>query len=202
MPSVTRTIWIGLAFMGALAMAAPAAPAAGTEPVYKKARSRRPLPPPPPTGAYVYTSEGKTDPFAAFTLKDAKSPADLRLDRGERRDTAELTRLQRILEKLREPKTELQRIDLDRLTLTSLIRTPDKVLAMVSDPTGKGYVLEEGTSIGTNGGVVETIVCDERRTLFGLDAIRKVVIKEPYISAEQKIAYKSFDLEMPGLAYP
>lgn len=201
MPNVRRIIGIGLALLGALAMAASGA-AAGTDPVYKKARPKRALPPPPASNVYVYTPEGKTDPFAAFIVKDGKSRGDLRLERGERLDKAELTRLQQILEKMREPKTELQRIDLGKLTLTSVIRTPDKILAMVSDSSGKGYVLEQGTSIGTNGGVVEAIVCQERRTLFGLETVRKVVVKEPFISPEQKIDYKSFDIEMPGVAYP
>ena len=96
-----------------------------------------------------------------------------------------------------EPQTELERIELQKLTLTAVIKGKNKVWAMVIGPKGRGYFLEKGTKIGTHSGVVDEIVYDEKRTDFGVEIIRKVVIKIPYRNRNREIIYRSVEMEMP-----
>ena len=146
---------------------------------------------------YFYNPHGKLDPFAPFIIKDQESLSEYRSSalRGEK--SKQLAQMENILRKLREPKTELQRINISQLTLTAVIRGGNKNWAMVSDPKGRGYRLEKGTFIGKKGGVVEKITCEEKETAFGKQSIRKVTIKEPYIRG-QKIDYRLIDIEMPN----
>jgi hypothetical protein len=70
---------------------------------------------------------------------------------------------------------------------------------MVKGPDdAKGYFLKKGTYIGTNGGVVEEIVNEEKVTDLGKQLVRKVIIKEPYLDENQKISYRQVELKMPG----
>ncbi len=81
--------------------------------------------------------------------------------------------------------------------MTAVIRGESKVWAMVIDPKGKGYFLEKGTKIGMHSGVVDEIICEERETAFGVEIVRKVIIKVPYRDRNRKIIYRSVEMEMP-----
>ncbi len=60
------------------------------------------------------------------------------------------------LEKV-QPKGELERMPLESFTLLGITKGLDRVVAMVRDPNGKTWFLEEGVKIGTRGGVIQKI---------------------------------------------
>ena len=149
-----------------------------------------------PPSDYVYDPQGKTDPFDPFIVK--KSDTVTQLEKSSQYDQ-ELQRVLNQLKDLKQARTELQTIPLAAVSLTSIVKTDEQVAAMVKGPKGgKGYLLKKGTYIGTNGGVVEEIVDEERMTDLGKQQIRKVVIKEPYLDDERKISYRNVELKMPG----
>ena len=145
---------------------------------------------------YAYNPVGKIDPFVSFIAKSGTGKAgskslkarDLELQGGEE-----------IIPE-GEPETELEKIEIANLTLTAVIRGKNKVWAMVTDPKGKGYFLEKGTKIGKQSGVVDEIVCEERKTAYGVEIVRKVVIKVPYRDRSRKIIYRSIEMELPYTA--
>ncbi len=145
---------------------------------------------------YRYNPEGKTDPFDPFIVQKSQN-----LSQVKESDVsgAELQKMLAILRDLKRPKTELQTFPLAAIKLTSIISTGDQTLAMVRGPEGgKGYLLEKGTYIGKNGGVVKEIINEEKMTDLGKQLIRKVVIKEPYLDEKRKISYRHVELTMPG----
>jgi len=146
---------------------------------------------------YTYSPEGKTDPFEAFIARKPQSLSQLPQKGGGASD--ELRKALAFLDELKRPKTELQTIPLDAISLTSIIKSDGKTVAMVRGPRdAKGYLLKKGTYIGTEGGVVEEIVDEERMTDLGKQLTRKVVVKEPYLDENQKISYRHVELKMPG----
>ena len=162
--------------------------------VYKKARPQQDL---TKEEKYFYRPLGKVDPFAAFIIKEKESPEDFGLDDLTRKKSKRLAAMDRLLKKLREPKTELQRIGISKLTLTAIIKGKSKTWAMVSDQKGRGYKLEKGTYIGKNGGIVDKIISEEKHTAFGRQSVRKITIKEPYVNREQNLDYRFIEMEMP-----
>jgi len=142
---------------------------------------------------YVYNPIGKLDPFVSFIAKNGTGKA------GSKSLTARDSELQGGEEIIPEgaPETELETIEIANLTLTSVIKGESKVWAMVVDPKGKGYFLEKGTKIGKQSGVVDDIICEERKTAYGVEIVRKVVIKVPYRDRSRKIIYRSIEMEMP-----
>jgi hypothetical protein len=145
---------------------------------------------------YVYNPIGKLDPFVSFIAKDGTGKT------GSKSLTARDSELQGGEEIIPggEPETELETIEIAKLTLTSVIRGESKVWAMVIDPKGKGYFLEKGTKIGKQSGVVDEIICEEKETAYGVEIVRKVVIKVPYRDRSRKIIYRSIEMEMPHKA--
>lgn len=141
---------------------------------------------------YVYNPIGKTDPFISFLTKAGAGGSGGTSVSG--RD-AELQGEELIANK--EPLTELERIELPKLTLTAVVKGKNKVWAMVIGPKGRGYFLEKGTKIGTHNGVVDEIVYDEKKTDFGVETIRKVIIKIPYMNRNKEIIYRSVEMELP-----
>jgi hypothetical protein len=141
---------------------------------------------------YAYDPRGKVDPFVPFITTAEKS---FSYSGGTSENTAA-----EMLKKLREAKTELQTIKLSDLTLTAIIKTDDKTWAMVSGPGGRGYILKKGTYVGTEGGVVERVVYENKKTPFGVEAVRKVIVKEPYVDAGGELSYRLVEKEMafPG----
>lgn len=86
---------------------------------------------------FIYTSEGKRNPFKPFIRK------------------VEVKKEEKVI-----PLTPLQRFAITQLKLTGVITAEDsmKSRAMVEDPTGKGYILKVGTLIGKNFGRVSNIM--------------------------------------------
>jgi len=129
---------------------------------------------------HSYNREGKPDPFAPFVLRHEASYRAL--------SPKELNRLKSL------QKTELQRITISDLRLVAVIKGRSDVWAMVAGPTGKGYVIKQGIGIGINGGVVDKIICEDKITPLGKEAIRKVVIKEPFIGKKGEVQFRYIDM--------
>ncbi len=165
--------------------------------VFKDSRPEKDLTEKKEEAAYVYNPAGKTDPFAPFIKKQEKGLKDFKSERGAEKGTRLSPEIRDLLNELKRPQTELQRIEISELTLTSIIKGKDKVWAMVSDSKGRGYMLEKGSFIGTQGGVVERIICEEHETDFGIESIRKIIIKEPFINSDKNLEYKSIEMKMP-----
>lgn len=143
---------------------------------------------------YSYDPTGKPDPFFPFVLLGKKSLKELKMAPS----TDQYTKMLALLEELRTPKTELQKIDLSDITVTAIIKKGDTTMAMVRGPDSqKGYKVKVGSYIGTNGGVVEKIISEERETEFGKQLIRKIIVKEPYLDQDGKIKYRRVELYMP-----
>jgi type IV pilus assembly protein PilP len=78
---------------------------------------------------YAYDATGKRDPFRSFVLDEAA-----RKENHER--------------------GPLEQFDLSQLTLVAVVWGTERPRALVTDPSGRGYVVQEGTPIGKNAGEV------------------------------------------------
>lgn len=87
---------------------------------------------------HVYNPQGKPDPFRPFLRESTGG-------RGAEGACA----------------TPLECMDLGQLSLTAVVSEPGgRMLAMVQDASGKGYVIKKGIRIGYNKGVVKDILPD------------------------------------------
>ena len=140
------------------------------------------------------------DPFLSYLVRKGRNEAALKeleklkqLDAEQKRKKAEQTLAKmkaaaaEELRRMREPRTELQKLNLSQLTLTAIIQDRGKSWAMVRDESGMGYILKKGTAIGTMGGRVAKI--------SGVQ--KKVVVNEPYLEKELHIKYKPVVIELP-----
>ncbi len=175
----------------------------GVEPAHIRcgAASRTPLPPPP------YDPKDKPDPFLSYLVKAQKALSRLEAEKQRKlEEEQERARKRKLaaaekLKALRRARTDLQKLDLSQLTLTAIIKAKDRAWAMVRDKAGRGYILKKGTLIGKNGGVVDQVVWQAEKSLFGKRYVRKVIIKEPYLYKEEYIRYKSIEMEMAEKEY-
>ncbi|MGQ9813042.1 MAG: pilus assembly protein PilP [Dissulfurimicrobium sp.] len=88
--------------------------------------------------SHVYNPEGKPDPFQPF----------LRKSNGGKGPEGACT-------------TPLECMDLGELSLTAIVSEPGgRMLAMVQDASGKGYVIKKGIRVGYNKGVVKDVLPD------------------------------------------
>jgi Tfp pilus assembly protein PilP len=133
------------------------------------------------------------DPFLSYLVSKGRNEAALREQEKKKRKAAEL-KLAKLkeaaaekLRRMREPRTELQKLKLHQLLLTAIVESPQGEWAMVRDEKGMGYILKKGTAIGTKGGKVAKISGSRK----------KVIIKEPYLEKEIHIKYKSVVIELP-----
>jgi type IV pilus assembly protein PilP len=94
-------------------------------------------------GGFTYNAQGKRDPFRSFVLEYAK---DRRADRGP-----------------------LEQFDLTQISLVAVVWDTTKPRALVQDPSGRAYIVSEGTAIGKNDGRVMSI------------SDNTVVVKETYV---------------------
>jgi Tfp pilus assembly protein PilP len=86
------------------------------------------------TDTYRYNPEGKRDPFRSpFLAAHGQQQAP------------------------REAKTPLQRFDLGQLKLVGVVVEGGESKAVIEDNTGLGYIVTQGTPIGTNGGIIRAI---------------------------------------------
>ena len=132
------------------------------------------------------------DPFVSYFIRSKRNESlDLERRKREQLERDEKLKQEQIaaerkLQELKEPKTELQKLDLSQLTLTAVVKDNVKDWAMVRDPRGMGYILKKGVAIGTNGGVIKKIVYRGR----------KVIIDEPYLTEDFKLQFKEVELKM------
>ena len=81
---------------------------------------------------YRYIAEGKRDPFRSFVLDQSN----------------------RVAEEERGP---LEQFDVSQLTVVAVVWGTGRARALVEDPSGRGYIIQEGTPIGKNDGYVVRI---------------------------------------------
>lgn len=86
-----------------------------------------------------YDPTGRIDPFEPLFKEESETP-QVATAKGKREKRA--------------PQTPLEKISLNQLKLTAVVRAPSGNYAMVEDATGKGYVITKGTYIGLNSGRV------------------------------------------------
>ena len=108
---------------------------------------------------FIYDPTGKTDPFKSFiSTREEKEANDKK-----------------------KPKTYLETLELSQLDLVVIVIGPSGRWAMVKDSKDIGYVIKEGTLIGTNGGFVykikegEVIVREEYKDFKGQTQYREII---------------------------
>lgn len=118
------------------------------------------LPPEEPSAedlGYTYDAVGRRDPFTSYFSEVGKRATP---------DT---------------PYTELQRYELDKLTLVAVVVGTATPMAMVQDPDGKGHTVKIGTLIGKRFGQVkhirrgEIVVQEEFRDFTG----KRIPVNKP-----------------------
>ena len=114
---------------------------------------------------FIYNPNGKTDPFKSFI--------------AEQEEVAE--------KRKRKPRTYLETLDLSQLELIAIIVGSKGNWAMVRDSKGMGHVIEKGTAIGTNGGVVQSITD------------KQITIREEYKDFRGNLSIKDIAKKMPSL---
>lgn len=113
----------------------------------------------------VYNPEGKIDPFAPLF-----------------RDEPVATPVKKEKEK-RIPVGPLEKVELSQLKLVAVVRAASGNRAMVEDASGKGFIVNKGTYIGTHSGRVakidkdRLIVEEEHEELTGKISIRNRELK-------------------------
>jgi len=96
--------------------------------------------------AYVYDPIGKIDPFAPMFRAKTETPEVSEKKAGQPE---------------RKPMTPLEKIALSQLKLVAVMIAPSGNKALVEEASGKGYIVNEGTYIGTNSGRVLSILLDK-----------------------------------------
>jgi type IV pilus assembly protein PilP len=81
---------------------------------------------------YHYIAEGKRDPFRSFVLDQSDRVAA-------------------------EERGPLEQFDVSQLTVVAVVWGTGRARAMIEDPSGRGYIIQEGTPIGKNDGYVVNI---------------------------------------------
>ncbi|MFP4315318.1 MAG: pilus assembly protein PilP [Desulfovibrionales bacterium] len=116
---------------------------------------------------FQYSSQGRLDPFSSF----------LKAREAQRQQRAK---------KASEALSPLERLDVMQLKLVGVVwneHDPDKTLAMIELPDGKGFVLKKGERVGLNRGRVVSIspdrlkVLEESEDIFGDIVTKAVVLK-------------------------
>jgi len=118
----------------------------------------------------LYNPEGKIDPFAPLFKEEKSAIGD-----GEAMGTGKAG--------ICIPHTPLQKADLSQLKLVGIICASSGNRAMVEEASGRGYVIEEGTFIGTNCGRVGRILKD------------MVIVDEPLLPVEDVNKGSIYDVD-------
>ena len=87
--------------------------------------------------------------------------------------------------KKRVPRTPLEKIDLSQLKLVGIILASSGNRALVEESNGKGYVIKNGTYVGTNAGKVVKIEKD------------KVIVAEEYEDVLGNVTLRNKELRLP-----
>jgi type IV pilus assembly protein PilP len=93
--------------------------------------------------------------------------------------------VKRPLSQSNEPLTPLQKYDLDQLRLIGVIIGKGVPSAMVVAPDGKSYILQKGTKVGKNNGVVVRIKQDS------------VVVQETYYDFSGEVRKNDQEIQLP-----
>jgi len=116
----------------------------------------------------AYNPIGKIDPFIPL-LKGSPASA---------------TGVKRKEKKRRMPLTPLERVDLSQLTLQGIIQASSGNRAIVTEASGKGYVIRVGTFIGTQSGRVREILRD------------RVIVEEEVENVLGKVTLQNRELKL------
>ena len=135
----------------------PATPSTAQTAIAKSSPQERP----------IYNPKDKIDPFEPL-FRDKPSVALVKKKR-----------------KKRVPRTPLERIDLSQLKLVGIIMASSGNRALVEESSGKGYVIKNGTYVGTNAGKVVKIEKD------------KVVVAEEYEDVLGNVSLRNKELKLP-----
>ncbi len=119
--------------------------------------------------AYAYDPTGKIDPFAPIFREKGESPEASEKKEGKPE---------------RKPMTPLEQIALSQLKLVAVMIAPSGNKALVEEASGKGYIIHEGTYIGTNSGRVLGILLD------------KVVVEEEVEDVLGKLTIKKTEMKL------
>jgi type IV pilus assembly protein PilP len=114
-----------------------------------------------------YSAQGRIDPFEPLFKKKRGEAKVWRPKRGQR-----------------VPRTPLERIDLGQLKLVAIVEARSGNKAMVEETSGKGYVIEKGTFIGTNAGKVVSI------------DMNKVLVKEEFEDNMGNVKVRDTELKL------
>lgn len=90
---------------------------------------------------YSYNPTGKPDPFKPFISEDKAGDKSKTVSSGS-------------------VALPLQSLDIGQLTLVAVITNSRDPYAMVEDASGRGYILRTGSRVGTQEGVVTSILAD------------------------------------------
>jgi type IV pilus assembly protein PilP len=108
---------------------------------------------------YLYDPVGKRDPFRSFIL-----------DRLKELDSAS--------------KGPLEQFDLSQLSVNGIVWQTSRQRALILDPSGQGYIIEEGDAIGKNDGRV--IAIDDN----------VVVVREAYVDFHGEKTTKEIEMRV------
>ncbi|MBU0993672.1 MAG: pilus assembly protein PilP [Proteobacteria bacterium] len=114
-----------------------------------------------------YDPVGKVDPFKPLFTEPAADTSGAMTKR-----------------KKRKPLTPLELVDISQLKLVGIVRSADKDRALVEEINGKGYIIKEGTYIGTNSGKVVQILRD------------RVIVEEEIENVLGNISLKKRELKL------
>jgi len=117
--------------------------------------------------SYVYTVEGRTDPFKPFISNKATTPAG----RDPNEVIDENTEL-----------TGMQLFEPGQLTLVGVLMAGAGELALVEDQTKKGYMLKRGNLIGRRGVVTQidkhqVVITETAHTRAGKEITSTVIMR-------------------------
>jgi type IV pilus assembly protein PilP len=112
---------------------------------------------------YAYDATNKRDPFRSFVLDQAQRMANH--ERGP-----------------------LEQFDLSQLSVVAVVWGTARPRALVTDPSGRGYVVQEGTPIGKNDGEVIRI------------GDTTVLVKETYVDYTGEATTKEIEMRVRSKA--
>jgi type IV pilus assembly protein PilP len=110
-----------------------------------------------PVQEYRYDPKGKADPFESFL----QSATELEVGTSP-----------------------LERFELSQLVVSAIIWGTDRTRALVTDPSGKGYIVAEGASIGKNQGRIVSINDN------------MVLVKETYVDIRDRATTKEVEMRL------
>jgi type IV pilus assembly protein PilP len=150
---------------------APAARAAGGKPATKQ--------PPTPSAEKATVAKSSSQDRPIYNPKDKIDPFEPLFREKPVVAVAKKKRKKRV------PRTPLEKIDLSQLKLVGIILASSGNRALVEESNGKGYVIKNGTYVGTNAGKVVKIEKE------------KVIVAEEYEDVLGNVTLRNKELRLP-----